>query len=296
MFSMGLRYILNALPVVSYVILLSFSYSFLLYICGRVSLTFAGIYLVGAYATVSLSIALMGNNLSFAGFMGILLLASLLGAAMLVASYLCFERFLKTDVHRMVATSSLLLVFRGLVKVVWGTTPVTYSAPFLELGVSEIAGNIVPNYYLFMLGLALLLMLALAYFLNRTSWGMRFRASSLDGDRTMAQACGVNQNLVTLMTFAISGVLAGLAGGLYAPIAGAAYGSEANALLLAALSVIIGGVGSIGGAVLAAFIVGIVRAVAAIKMPVLELAVPFIIASATLMLRPFGIWGKEFRY
>ena len=296
MLSTCLRYVLNSLPVVSYVILLSFSYSFILYICGRVSLTFAGIYLVGAYATVSLGMALMGNNMSFAGFIGILLLACFLGAAMLVASYLCFERFLKTDVHRMVATSSLLVASRGLVKVIWGTTPVTYSAPFLSMGVSEIAGNIVPNYYLFMLAVALLLMLTLSYFLNRTCWGMRFRASSLDGERTMAQACGGNQNVATLMTFAIAGVLAGLAGGLYAPIAGAAYGSEGNALLLAALSVIIGGVGSIGGAVLAAFIVGIARAVAAIKMPVLELAVPFIIASITLMLRPFGIWGKEFRY
>ena len=114
--------------------MLSFSYSFILYICGRVSLTFAGIYLVGAYATVSLGMALMGNNMSFAGFIGILLLACFLGAAMLVASYLCFERFLKTDVHRMVATSSLLVASRGLVKVIWGTTPVTYSAPFLSMG------------------------------------------------------------------------------------------------------------------------------------------------------------------
>ena len=126
--------------------------------------------------------------------------------------------------------------------------------------------------------------------------GLEFRASSLDGDRTMAQSCGVNQNIVTIITFAISGMLASLAGGLYAPIAGASYGIEGNALLLAALTIIIGGVGSIAGAVLTAFIIGIARVVTAVEVPILELAIPFIIASITLMIRPFGIWGREFKH
>jgi branched-subunit amino acid ABC-type transport system permease component len=112
----------------------------------------------------------------------------------------------------------------------------------------------------------------------------------------MAESCGVNQNIVTIITFAISGMLASLAGGLYAPIACASYGIEGNALLLAALTIIIGGVGSIGGAVLTAFIIGIARVVTAVQIPVLELAIPFIIASITLMIRPFGIWGKEFKH
>ncbi len=112
----------------------------------------------------------------------------------------------------------------------------------------------------------------------------------------MAQSCGVNQNIVTIITFAISGMLASLAGGLYAPIAGASYGIEGNALLLAALTIIIGGVGSIAGAVLTAFIIGIARVVTAVEAPLLELAIPFIIASITLMIRPFGIWGKEFKH
>jgi branched-chain amino acid transport system permease protein len=239
---------------------------------------------------------LSGNTFSLPLFLGILLFTRLVGAALSITIYGTFERFLKTDVHRMIATASLLLVFRGVTKLIWGTTPVTYSAPFLKMGTSEVMGSIVPNYYFFMFGFAVVLMLALAFFLYRTSWGLRFRASSLDGDRTMAQSCGVNQNLVTFITFAISGMLASLAGGLYAPIAGASYGIEANALLLAALTIIIGGVGSIAGAVLTAFIIGIARVVTAIQMPLLELAVPFIIASATLMIRPYGLWGKEFKH
>ena len=296
MLSMVFSYICNALPMVSYIIILSFSLNFILYICGRVSLTFAGIYLVGAYVTVSLGRLLLGNSFSLPVFLAILLVVSLLGAVISVGIYGAFERFLKTDVHRMIATSSLLMVFSGAIKLQWGTTPVTYSAPFLKMGTTEVFENIVPNYYFFMFGFALALMLALAYFLYKTSWGLRFRASSLDGDRTMAQACGVNQNLVTIITFSISGMLASLAGGLYAPIAGASYGIESNALLLAALTIIIGGVGSIGGAVLTAFIIGIARVVTAIEIPLLELAVPFIIASATLMVRPYGIWGKEFKH
>jgi branched-chain amino acid transport system permease protein len=296
MLSASMSYILNALPMVSYIIMLSFSLNFMLYISGRVSLTFAGIYLVGAYLTVSISSSLLGSTFSFFPFLGILLAVSLLGAALSVVIYGVFERFLKTDVHRMIATSSLLLAFSGAIKLKWGTTPVTYSAPFLKMGTSEVLGNIVPNYYFFMFGFALILMLGLAFFLYRTAWGLRFRASSLDGDRTMAQSCGVNQNLVTIITFGISGLLASLAGGLYAPIAGASYGIEGNALLLAALTIIIGGVGSIGGAVLTAFIIGIARVITAIEVPMLELAVPFIIASVTLMVRPFGLWGKEFKH
>ncbi|MGA7563317.1 MAG: branched-chain amino acid ABC transporter permease [Desulfobaccales bacterium] len=296
MLSNSLSYIFNALPIVSYIIILSFSLNFLLYISGRVSLTFAGIYLLGAYLTVSLGTLLSGNSFSLFLFLAILIVVSLLGAALSIIIYEIFERFLKTDAHRMIATCSLLLVFSGVIKLIWGTTSVTFSAPFLKLGMTEVFGNIVPNYYFFMFGVALVLMLALAYFLYKTSWGLRFRATSLDGDRIMAQSCGVNQNLVTIITFGISGMLASLAGGLYAPIAGASYGIESNALLLAVLTIIIGGVGSIQGAVLTAFIIGIAGGVTAIQIPLLELAIPFIIACATLMLRPYGIWGKEFKH
>jgi len=289
-------YIFNALPMVSYIIMLSFSLNFILYISGRVSLTFAGIYLVGAYVTASLGTYFIGSNFSIPPFLAVLLVVSLLGAAISITVYVTFERFLKTDVHRMIATSSLLLVFSGIIKLKWGTTPVTYSAPFLKMGISQVLGNIVPNYYFFMFGFSLVLMVALAFFLYRTSWGLRFRATSLDGDRTMAQACGVNQNIVTAITFAISGMLAAMAGGLYAPIAGASYGIEGNALLLAALTIIVGGVGSIGGAVLTAFIIGIARVITAVEMPLFELAIPFIIASVTLVIWPFGIWGKEFKH
>jgi len=289
-------YLFNALPMVSYIIMLSFALNFVLYIAGRVSLTFAGVYLVGAYVTVSLGRSLLGNSFSFPIFLAILFAVSVLGAAISIILYGVFERFLRSDVHRMIATASLLVAFSGVIKLIWGTTPVTYSAPFLKMGSTEILGNFVPNYYFFMFAFALALMLALAHFLYKTSWGLKFRASSLDGDRTMAQSCGVNQNIVTIITFAISGMLASLAGGLYAPIACASYGIEGNALLLAALTIIIGGVGSIGGAVLTAFIIGIARVVTAVEIPILELAIPFIIASITLMIRPFGIWGKEFKH
>jgi len=289
-------YVFNALPMVSYIIMLSFALNFVLYIAGRVSLTFAGVYLVGAYVTVSVGRYLSGTDFSFPIFIGILFVVSLLGAAISIIVYGGFERFLNSDVHRMIATASLLAVFSGIIKLQWGTTPITYSAPFLKMGSTEILGNFVANYYFFMFGFSLALMLALAFFLYKTSWGLKFRASSLDGDRTMAQSCGVNQNVVTIITFGISGMLASLAGGLYAPIAGASYGIEGNALLLAALTIIIGGVGSIRGAVLTAFIIGIARVVTAVEAPLLELAIPFIIASITLMIVPFGIWGTEFKH
>jgi branched-chain amino acid transport system permease protein len=296
LFSVSLRYILNSMPIVAYVILLSYSFNFLLYISNRVSLTFAGIYLIGAYVSVSLGRLLIGDQFSFLFFLFVLLITSLVGGLISVVLYGIFERFLQTDVHRMVATSSLLLVFGGVVKLIWGTTPITYSVPFLELGITELFGIFVPRYYFFMLGIALLVMIVMAYFIYKTSWGLKFRASSLDGNRVMAQCCGVNQNVVTFITFAISGMLAGLAGGLYAPITGAGYGAQSSALLLAALSVIIGGVGSIWGAILAAFIMGIAKVVTAIELPVLELAIPFIIASIVLIIRPYGIWGKEFKH
>ena len=120
--------------MVSYIIILSFSLNFILYISGRVSLTFAGIYLVGAYVTVSLGTFLLGKAFSFFAFLGILLVVSLLGAAIALVIYGVFERYLKTDVHRMIATSSLLMVFSGVIKLTWGTTPITYSVPFLKWG------------------------------------------------------------------------------------------------------------------------------------------------------------------
>ena len=120
--------------MVSYIIILSFAMNFILYISARVSLTFAGIYLLGAYLTVSLGNVLLGKSFSLIGFVAVLILVSVVGAAMSIFIYAIFERFLKTDVHRMIATASLLMVFSGAIKLRWGTTPVTYSAPFLKWG------------------------------------------------------------------------------------------------------------------------------------------------------------------
>lgn len=294
MLNMAASYILNSLPVVSYTFLVSFSFNIILYIANQVSLEFAGIYLIGGYLTVSMGGMLMGSNFSIPFFLVVLVITGLIGGLISIVLYWVLDRYLKSDAHAMVATFSLLLVFGGFAKLIWGTTPATYSSPFLKLGMTEILGNIVPNYYFLMLGTALAVMFGLTYFLYHTNMGLRFRAMSLD--RIMAQSCGINKNVIITATFGISGILAGLAGGLYAPITGACYGSQISALLLGALAVIVGGIGSIKGAFFAAWILGLGKVVAASELPVLELAIPFMIAAFVLIVRPYGLWGKKYEH
>ncbi|TMJ07708.1 MAG: branched-chain amino acid ABC transporter permease, partial [Bacillati bacterium ANGP1] len=124
----------------------------------------------------------------------------------------------------------------------------------------------------------------------KTRFGVMLRATSQN--RRMAAALGINVGGVYVQAFALGCLMAGLAGAVIVPIQGAVLGMGVDALVLAFVVVVIGGLGSLEGALVGALIVGVVRTVAIQYFPELELAVLYLIAAVVLITRPAGLLGR----
>jgi branched-chain amino acid transport system permease protein len=147
-----------------------------------------------------------------------------------------------------------------------------------------------PTYRLFMLGAAILVALVLWLLLERTRLGALVRASV--DDEEMARGMGVNVGRLYLFVFGITGILAGLAGGIGAPFLGAFQGAQFEVLLLALLVAVVGGVGSIQGAFVAALMIGIIDAVGKSLFPELAHFTLFAPLILILAIKPTGLFGK----
>src|SRR5258705_10779328 len=127
-------------------------------------------------------------------------------------------------------------------------------------------------------------------FIYRTRFGVLLRATSQDMKR--ASALGVNVNRVYVLAFTIGCFMAGLAGAIIVPGQSAVLGMGVDALVLSFIVVVIGGLGSLDGAMVGALIVGVLRETAISIFPELELAVLYLIAAVVLLVRPAGLFGR----
>ncbi len=123
--------------------------------------------------------------------------------------------------------------------------------------------------------------------------GKIIRACALE--REMAEALGINTGRIYALTFFIGAALAGLSGALTVPPTVAMLGMDAEALVLSFIVIIIGGIGSLGGAFIGALIIGIVRSFGIVLFPQIELAIVYLIMIAVLLVRPRGLFGREVR-
>jgi branched-chain amino acid transport system permease protein len=147
-----------------------------------------------------------------------------------------------------------------------------------------------PTYNLLVIGLGLVAAAALWWFIYRTRFGVILRATSQD--RRMAAALGINVSRVYVQAFAIGCFMAGLGGAVVVPAQAAVLGMGVEALILAFVVVVIGGLGSLEGALVGALIVGIAHVAGVQFFAEIELAVLYLIATAVLMIRPTGLFGR----
>jgi branched-chain amino acid transport system permease protein len=131
---------------------------------------------------------------------------------------------------------------------------------------------------------------ALWAFVYKTKFGVILRATSQN--MRMASALGVNVNQVYVQAFTLGCFMAGLGGAIVVPQQGAVLGMGVDALILAFVVVVIGGLGSLEGALLGALMVGIVRELGIAFFPEVELAVLYLMAAVVLLVRPAGLLGR----
>ncbi len=197
----------------------------------------------------------------------------------------------RAEEYQLLLTFGLFLILEDLIRAVWGPTPLSASTLWASFGSSNILGSEYPNYNLLVIAIGLLAGAALWAFVYRTKFGVMLRATSQD--RRMASALGVNVRAMYIQAFAIGCLMAGLAGAIIVPIQGAVLGMGVDALVLSFVVVVIGGLGSLEGALAGAFIVAVVRTLAITLYPELELAILYLIAVAVLVTRPAGLLARQ---
>jgi branched-chain amino acid transport system permease protein len=157
-------------------------------------------------------------------------------------------------------------------------------------GAVEIAGALIPQYTLFLLAVGPLVFLARWWIFQRTRWGLQVRAATQDGE--MAGALGVHRKLLFTSVFALGAFLAGLAGALQIPREAVTPQMDLAVIVEAFVVVVVGGLGSIGGAALASILIGLLHAFGVWLLPQSSLVLAFAAMAAVLIARPFGLLGR----
>jgi branched-chain amino acid transport system permease protein len=243
------------------------------------------LYMLGAYA----GIALIGVTHSF--WIALLLAPLVVGVVGAITEVATLRPIYRREpLYGLILTFGLALVFREGVRQIWGgdmrriATPVTGSTPLL--------GMTYPNYRLFLLAISTVLLVAIWLFFTKTRAGVVVRAAVQDAE--MLDALGVNVPKVFTLTFAGSAALAALAGLLLAPIFTVYPQMGVEMILLAFIVVILGGMGSMGGSVVAAFAIGIAQSLLTLWMNPQRVAIAiFAIMILVLIVRPRGFFGRE---
>ena len=258
-------------------------------VLGVVNFAHGSFYMLGAYLALT-AYRLTGN-------FAVAVMAAGIGVGLF--GFL-FERFLMRRVYKadvlmqLLVCYALVLIMDDVVKIVWG-------AEFLSMGMPEtfqappffIAGGVVPVFYVYLIAAAMLIALALWGILTFSRIGKIIRAAAQNP--TMTSALGINTSLIYAAVFAVGGVLAGLAGGLAAPVRSMSPGMGFSILIESFIVTVIGGMGSVSGALVGALLIGLIRSFGTIGFPLFVEGLMFLAMVLILILRPNGLLGKESR-
>lgn len=254
-------------------------------IMNMINLTHGSLFMIGAFSAATL-LAYTGN---FFFAIALAVPATALAGAILEAAVL--RRFYhRGHLDQVLVTFGLILVLNDLTKMVWGPVPVPMPLPAALAGsVQLLPGLTYPSFRLVILGLGLVVAIALYFVVSHTRVGMWVRAGA--SNRDIASAMGVDVERTFLLVFAAGAGLAGLAGMMAGPISAVQVGMGEPVLILALVVTVIGGIGSIKGALIAAVIVGVVDTFGRVLLPpALGSMLIFVLMAVILAVRPRGLF------
>jgi branched-chain amino acid transport system permease protein len=269
-----------------------------------VTLAHGVLYMIGAYLMATFA-AVTGTF-----WLGLLLAlpASLLVG--LALEFLIFRRLYdRSHLDQVLATFGLVLVVNEAVKMIWGAAPLSVPMPEMLSGSFPLIGPMkYPVYRVAIIGAGLLTALGLWLAITRTRTGMLLRAGATH--RAMVSALGINVNRLFTLVFAFGAMLAGFAGAIVAPILSVDIGMGESVLILAFVVIVIGGIGSIRGALVAALLVGMTDTLGRFLLPrllagfmdpasangvgaAIASMLIYVLMAIVLVLRPRGLFGGE---
>ena len=253
-------------------------------IMGVVNLAHGSFYMLGAYLAWSLS-----------STFGSLSLAILVGALLAVAfglalEWLLFRHFYKrSHLDQVLLTFGLIYIFEEMRSILWGDDVHGVPIPALLSASIPLTENLsYPVYRLFMSGVCIALAVGLYLLISKTRLGMKIRAGAFNRD--MAGALGINIKLIHAVVFALGVTLAAVAGMIAAPIASVYPNMGSQVLIMCFVVVVIGGIGSVRGALSAALRVGLVDTFGKVLLPSMAGMLVYMLMAAVLLFKPEGLF------
>ena len=283
--------VLNSFFYASVLFLLAAGLSLIFGVMGIVNLAHGSLYALGAYVT-AWTVTSVGGDLPLI----VLLLLLPVGAVAVAVVGLALEPTLirplykRPEEYQLLVTFGLLLVLDDVMRLLFGGVPLTAGTVMDKMGSIPVGGFFYPTYNFLVIMIGALAALCLWAFIYRTRFGVLLRATSQD--MRMASALGVNIGRVYVQAFGIGCFMAGLGGAIVVPSQAAVLGMGIDNLILAFVVVVIGGLGSLKGALIGALVVSFVRTIMVQFFPEIELAVLYLIAAGVLLVRPTGLFGK----
>lgn len=245
-------------------------------------------YMLGAYVAYTLTTRLAGPL----GFWSAILLASVAVAVLgaLMEMLLLRRIYHAPELFQLLATFGVTLMVQDLVVVIWGPEDLLGPRAPGFTGAVSLFGRMVPSYDLFLIVLGPLVLGALWLLFHHTRWGVLVRAATQD--REMVAALGVNQKWLFTGVFALGVFLAALGGALQIPRTTVTHAMDLSIIVEVFVVVVIGGLGSVLGAFVAAIIVAELNAFGILILPQISLITVFLVMAVVLVVRPWGLFGK----
>lgn len=276
---------INSIAMGGLLFLLSAGFSLIFGLMRIPNLTHGSLFMLGAYFGVTF--LRLGVNFWIAALLSALVLALIGG---LIERFL-LRRLAGQELAQVLVTLGLSFIIADICLLVWTGDPIPLATPDSLRGVIRFSDFVFPRYRLAVVVIAVVIAAGLWLMLERTRLGAMIRAGV--DDPQMARVTGIRVSRLFTAVFSLGAALAGLAGVLSGPILSVYPGLDAEMLPLALIIVILGGAGSLPGALLGSFIVGFIYNFGQVLFPELAYVVLFLPMVLVLVLRPQGLFGRQ---
>jgi branched-chain amino acid transport system permease protein len=247
-------------------------------------------YMIGGYVTYSI-VQHIGHTPGGFWF-------AVVGAGVVLAAMAFFiERtmlrhlYTRDHVYQLLFTYALVLILGDVAKIGWGTDVLSVSFPEGFDGATNLGFTYYPTYRLLLSAIGIAVALGLWFIVNKTRAGRFIRAATQD--REMLESLGINVSRIYMLVFVAGSALAGIGGALASPAVALVPGMDSEIIVECFIIVIIGGLGSLGGALLGALILGLLTSFGIMLVPEFEIVLIYLLMVAILMVRPWGLLGRQ---
>jgi len=280
-----LFYVLNGVSYGMLLFILASGFTIILGTMGILNMAYGSFYLLGVY--VAYSVMMTTGNF----FLALLAATLAMGIFGIVIQYGLLARIPKLQTQQFLLTYGLILMIAEGTRMIWGPRPLMPPLPGFLMGTLPMGDFYFPVYRIALIVSGVIIAVLLWFFLEKTKWGAILRAGKDDAE--MAEGIGLNIPFIWVMLFGLGSLMTGLAAGLGGHIIPAAPATTWTVLLMVYVVIIMGGIGSLKGALVASIFVGILDNIGRSLFPELAMFLIFTSLVIVLVVKPKGFFGKE---